>query len=646
MVVPVSLLLTLLGTPQALPPASTPAGSAAQAGLQYLRRVMDRYHDRFPVYDDVSECGNHFHAWAKIPDETAAVSCAGASTESPQSGATAIRCDFQDVPGSNFGGFYFQNGILPLGTTVPQPNWGTVAGAGVDLTGATQLCFWIRGATGGEHVEIFMGGVGRDPVTGDPTAPFPDSSPVQKLVLDLSTTWQRHCIPLAGLDLGYVLGGFGWVASDSLNPGGAVFFLDDIVYELDPVATSARLDEPRFLRSFSTLPVQELPPPVGDFDHVLRTVAFTYDNALALLAFLAEGTPDGLRRAEILGRAFRYAQTHDRTFTDHRVRDAYRCGDISVPPGWEPAGTVPAPGFYDEASGTFFEVEQGTLRVGNLAWAMIALLALHERTGDADYLTGARQLGELIQTFRGATGTFPGFLGGIDDPETPAPSFVTWSSTEHNLDVHAAFATMFGRTGESAWQMDSVFARQLVEAMWETARGCYLAGTLDPDARNDLPGQLPEDTQSWSVLATTDALSLHPQVLQCAETHHRTSHDGFSGFDFNDDRDGVWFEGTAHMALAYLAAGESALAQSLLVELETAQATAPWGDGEGIAAACHDGLTSGFGFSLFRRLHVGATAWLVFAELGFNPYTGSALSQLFADGFETGDTSAWSVMVP
>ena len=83
--------------------------------------------------------------------------------------------------------------------------------------------------------------------------------------------------------------------------------------------------------------------------------------------------------------------------------------------------------------------------------------------------------------------------------------------------------------------------------MWEVARGCYLAATLDPDTRNALPGQLPLDAQSWSVLATSDALALHPQVLQCAETFHRTLHDGFSGFDFNDDRDGVWLEGTAQM---------------------------------------------------------------------------------------------------
>lgn len=40
-------------------------------------------------------------------------------------------------------------------------------------------------------------------------------------------------------------------------------------------------------------------------------------------------------------------------------------------------------------------------------------------------------------------------------------------------------------------------------------------------------------------------------------------------------------------------------------------------------------MTTGFGFKLFqfklfRRLHVGATAWNVFAQSGFNPYYQSA----------------------
>jgi hypothetical protein len=54
--------------------------------------------------------------------------------------------------------------------------------------------------------------------------------------------------------------------------------------------------------------------------------------------------------------------------------------------------------------------------------------------------------------------------------------------------------------------------------------------------------------------------------------------------------------------------------------LAQAQATPPWGDGAGIAAASREGLTTGFGFSYFRRRHVGATAWDVFAQRVWNPF--------------------------
>src|SRR5260370_26358764 len=74
-------------------PAATilPGQPSAQAALLCLAEVMDQYHDRFPVYDDVSSGGNHFFAWSKIPDQNAAGTINGSCTDNPHSGATAIR---------------------------------------------------------------------------------------------------------------------------------------------------------------------------------------------------------------------------------------------------------------------------------------------------------------------------------------------------------------------------------------------------------------------------------------------------------------------------------------------------------------------------------------------------------------------------
>jgi len=62
------------------------------------------------------------------------------------------------------------------------------------------------------------------------------------------------------------------------------------------------------------------------------------------------------------------------------------------------------------------------------------------------------------------------------------------------------------------------------------------------------------------------------------------------------------------------------LAIALRQELSRAQQTPPFGDARGLAAASHEGLTTGFDFKYFRRLHIGATAWNVFAQLGYDPF--------------------------
>ncbi len=585
---------------------------------------MDRYHDRFSVYDDVGSAGNHFLKFAKIPDANAPVSVNGSWASNPHTGATAIRCEFT---GPGFGGIYFQNGLLLSGATSPIVNFGTVPNSGVDLSGAESLTFWARGEVGGEKIEFFLGGVGRDASTGDPTELFPGSSPRHPAIgtrFTLTTQWQQFIIDVSGLDLSYTLGGFGWLADDANNPLGAVFYVDDIQYNL---TTASRLNQPRFLRSFETLPVQPDPfdaNTLDDIDLVLRNLAFSYDNSLALLAFLADGSVDSIRRARLIGDAFVYAANNDRFFSDGRIRTAYAAGDIALPPGWTPngvSGTVPIPGFFSETLQQSFEVGQEASDVGNNAWTMIALLALYQETADSSYLDTARNIGEFIKTMRNNVGTYQGFQGGVDDPEGVAPIKRVFASAEHNIDVYAAFQTMFSITGELDWKNGATHSQTFVESTYDSGQMCFLAGSYDPETLNTLGGQLPVDVQAWSILGKIPlALSNSLAVLGCAESNHRTHMDGFSGFDFNEDKDGVWFEGTGHMSTAYQQEGQVELAERLRAELRRAQQTSPFGNALGLSAASRDGLTTGFGFKFFRRLHIAATAWHVFAQSHFNPY--------------------------
>ncbi|MEK6733085.1 MAG: hypothetical protein AABY55_05600, partial [Candidatus Omnitrophota bacterium] len=104
----------------------------------------------------------------------------------------------------------------------PANNWGDKKG-GFDLTGATKLTFWARGAKGGERVEEFkLGGI---------TGLYPDSDIAGIGPVMLTQDWKRYEIDLSGKDLSYISGGFCWATNIDVNPDGATFYLDDIKYE-------------------------------------------------------------------------------------------------------------------------------------------------------------------------------------------------------------------------------------------------------------------------------------------------------------------------------------------------------------------------------------------------------------------------------
>ena len=48
-----------------------------------------------------------------------------------------------------------------------------------------------------------------------------------------------------------------------------------------------------------------------------------------------------------------------------------------------------------------------------------------------------------------------------------------------------------------------------------------------------------------------------------------------------------------------------------------------------MVAAPADGLETGFGSVYYNRLHIGATAWYLCAELGYNPYYPPAQRRVF-----------------
>lgn len=358
-----------------------------------------------------------------------------------------------------------------------------------------------------------------------------------------------------------------------------------------------------FIRSYEPAADEEALP-LG-----LATTAFVYDNALAVIALVACGRVD---HARTMGNALVHAASHDRSFDDGRLRNAYRAGPVG-------AGASLLPGWWDDRKNIWGEdaAQDGT-STGNVAWAALALLTLHEATSEARYLASARGLMDWIiaNTANGSDGFSGGFHG--YDPQQVR---LTWMSTEHNVDVYAIASWLFRITSEPHYRDAAQKARRLLDRSF---RGDHFLLGTKPDGSLADEGLLALDVQLWPWMAVPDAPDWRKALGFAEKT---LAVDG--GFDFNGDRDGVWVEGTAQAALAYRMVGNSATSQRLLAGLR-ADRTA-----SGLLNATRGArLTTGLSidptgattipdFFYYKRPHLGATAWAVLAETGWNPFTGA-----------------------
>jgi hypothetical protein len=370
------------------------------------------------------------------------------------------------------------------------------------------------------------------------------------------------------------------------------------------------------------------------------STAFTYDNAVLALAYLARGRADDIARAIVIGNALLYAQQTDPA-GDGRFRQAYM------------AGTPDSHGVYVTPGLSFF---QGSA-VGDVAWAGIALAQLYARTRMQAYLNGALRAATFIETTtRDNTNVPPGgyYFGNGQ----------TNKSTEHNIDVYALFTMLAKLSGDNSWLNGAAHAKAFVEAMFDAPSGHFWTGTSDPT--HIFFNNSPEDVQTWSYLAFEDpnfAISLDWVKTNLATTDTTFAfHNGWgvngslrlrvSGMTYASlsklgtvlgdntvDADAVWLEGTGHLIAALLQRrlpekddipsfhGDVHLADSLIENVQVAQNSLGAGQtvngqalkvGQGITASTSI-LNTGFGFNYFPYLHIGATSWYVMGAQAANP---------------------------
>lgn len=332
----------------------------------------------------------------------------------------------------------------------------------------------------------------------------------------------------------------------------------------------------------------------------LHSSAFTYDNALAVIALLA---CHRRAQAERIGEALRLA-----AMNDTRLRDAYRAGvvagDRPLPNGWWDAERKR----WVDAAHRYSGAYQDSTSCGNVAWTALSLLALHHATGEMRWRDAAVHLAAWVVAHASDTRGAGGFDGGIES-FLLVPRKAMWKSTEHNIDLVALFEWL-GRISAPGgdWNAQATRARAFVAAQWDAAGGHFWMGTT-ADGVTPLHTPSALDVQLWAQLLP-DAPGKWRRAMTWVERMNAVK----GGFDFTDARDGLWTEGTAQAALVYRWLGDEAEADILLASV--ARQASPGGF---LYATPGPRITALYSYYRHQPC-LAATAWAVIAASHRNPY--------------------------
>jgi hypothetical protein len=346
--------------------------------------------------------------------------------------------------------------------------------------------------------------------------------------------------------------------------------------------------------------------------------AYLYDNAIALYALCEVGA---VWHAEKLADAIVFAQEHDRTFHDGRLRNVYLIGDPAVDSGYSVAsGSVPLPGFLQNGKWyeDFYSVSTST---GNMAWTILALCRASRvvpEQKEAVYLNAAKNAATFLLGLSSQSGFTAGYEGWDKDQQK-----VTYKSTEHNIACYAAFSVLADILEEkepktaAEYRLAAESAYQFVISMYDAENCCFYTGT-EPDGETVNTGVIPIDATALSVLALSGRIENPGKSLEFIKKNMAVG----VGFDFSaGDLDGIWNEGTAQMALCYLKQDQSDGYNAAMGYLKTQEYKSG-----GIPAADRDGVSTGFVLSgteelweYDNTLSIGATGWYALAQVKVNP---------------------------
>ncbi|MBX3080628.1 MAG: hypothetical protein KF716_03275 [Anaerolineae bacterium] len=302
----------------------------------------------------------------------------------------------------------------------------------------------------------------------------------------------------------------------------------------------------------------------------LNDVAFTYDQSLAVIAFLLRNDTTNAGRVLACLKRLQVNKTWYTAYTS-----LAQCNDSVKPTVWE-----------------------FNRFVGPVVWVALAVGYFEYRTGDMTYHTMALDALDWAYSYQQTDGGINGGLQGA--------TAVTWASTEHNEDAWAASAYFRSAHCENA----SLVKRFLDNDVWINAPSNqhWMGG------RGDAADPL--DVNTWGVSALgANGRRPYANSLDYIMAHHRNTQTAgvtVDAFDFNSDHNDIWFEGTFQAVVALRLAGRSADADHFYAEALKGQHLS--GGVPYSLLGTHNGY-----FQMTNYESVSSTAWLIFAAMNFNP---------------------------
>jgi len=341
--------------------------------------------------------------------------------------------------------------------------------------------------------------------------------------------------------------------------------------------------------------------------------------------------------------------------------------------------------------GTSYCATQDTGTGGNNAWVLLALLYEYKASGNEKYLTDAITIGNWILNNLADNTGYGGYFVGYSNPgEAPPKKRNLGKSTENNADIFIAFTSLakYDTSNATKWNNAATSAGDFVMAMYDPQSGHFYNGT-DPtsllNAQNQYsPGVCPYGATSGNDIIninsspdcdfldsntfTTLAMAGSPQYFNyqlpdgSTMDWRRPIQYALNTFPSNVTADGTQYQGfdiipspltaadgTTTNGISWEFTGQvvetlryvdqlynqttfEPQAEFYLGQIQLAQTSSPYGDGQGVVASTLQNgdalppvdqcLDTPFNNCPPERVGLAATTWMILAEQQFNPLAG------------------------